>query len=148
MIYKELKKQAVKDLTDYYFLKSSLDTLAREISLLQKSGLYNSPDLNCAVVSSLSSDSGMIKHMTRLEYLEKQLSHNTARLENIDLALGALRTPQREILFSYYINRQRKAVTRLAIDSHTDRSALYRRANRALDKYILAYFGTLGDREI
>ena len=146
MIYKELKKQAAKDLTDYYFLKSSLDTLAREISLLQKSGLYSSPDFNSAVVSSLSSDSGMIKHMSKLEYLEHQLSRNTARLQNIDLALSALRAPQREILFSYYINRQRKAVTRLAIDTHTDRSALYRRANRALDKYILAYFGTLGDK--
>ena len=146
MIYKELKKQAVKDLSDYYFLKSSLDTLAREITLLQKSGLYSSPTFNNAVVSSLSSDGGMIKHITRLESLEHQLALNTARLENIDLALSALRTPQREILFSYYINRQRKAVTRLAIDSHTDRSALYRRANRALDKYILAYFGTLGDK--
>ena len=146
MLYKELKKQAVKDLTDYYFLKSSTDTLSREIKLLQNSGLYSSPSFSHSVMSSHSSDSGMIKHISRLESLEKQLQYNTAKLENIDFALNNLRTPQREILFSYYINRQRKAVYRLAIDTHTDRSALYRRANRALDKYILAYFGTLGDK--
>ncbi|MBR2028077.1 MAG: hypothetical protein IKA10_03665 [Oscillospiraceae bacterium] len=148
MIYQELKKQAIKDLTDYYFLKSSLDTLTKEISLLKNSGFYSSPSFSHSVMSSHSSDNVMLKHISRIEALEKQLARNKSRLENIDLALNALRTPQREILFSYYINRQRTAVTRLAIDSHTDRSALYRRANRALDKYILAYFGTLGDREL
>ena len=147
MLYKELKKQAIKDLSDYHFLKSSLDTLSREISLLQNSSIYHSPSFNYSVMSSHSSDSGMTKHLSMLESLENQLKHNTARLENINHALDALRAPQREILSAYYINRQRKAVYRLAIDTHTDRSALYRRANRALDKYILAYFGTLGDKQ-
>jgi hypothetical protein len=99
-----------------------------------------------AVMSSISTDDRIAKHISRIEELENQLKNNTVKLGNINLALSALRQPQREILFSYYINRQRKAVNRLAIDTHTDRSALYRRANRALDKYILAYFGTLGDK--
>ena len=146
MLYKELKKQAVKDLTDYNFLKSSTATLSREISLLQNSSICHSPSFSHSVMSSHSSDSSMIKHLSKLESMEKQLQHNTAKLENIDYALSTLRAPQREILSSYYINRQRKAVYRLAIDTHTDRSALYRRANRALDRYIFAYFGTLGDK--
>ena len=146
MFYKELKKQAIKDLSGYYFLKSSLDTLPQEIRFLQNSSLYNSPNLGISVMSSHSADSSVVKHLAHIETLQQQLQHNTDKLKNIDLALSALRAPQREILFSYYINRQRKAVNRLAIDTHTDRSALYRRANRALDKYILAYFGTLGDK--
>ena len=146
MLYKELKKQAIRDLSDYYYLKSSLDTLPQEIRLLQNSSLYSSPDITVSVMSNASPDSRMINHITRMETLQNLLRSNTDKLHNMDIALKALRPSQREILFSYYINRQRKAVNRLAIDTHTDRSALYRRAIRALDKYILAYFGTLGDK--
>lgn len=146
MRYSELKQTAIYDLSHYHYLKSSLDTLPQEIHLLQNSSLYSSPSSGMAVMSSISTDDRIAKHISRIEELENQLKNNTVKLGNINLALSALRQPQREILFSYYINRQRKAVNRLAIDTHTDRSALYRRANRALDKYILAYFGTLGDK--
>ena len=146
MLYKELKKQAIKDLSDYYYLKSSLVTLQKEISIMQNNPVYNSPTFGVAVMSTSSADSALTRHISRLEHLEKILQNNTEKLKTIDLALNALRKPQQEILFSYYINRQRKAVYRLAIDTHTDRSALYRRAAKALDKYILAYFGTLGEK--
>lgn len=147
MLYSELKQTAIKDLSQYYYLKSSLDTLPQEIRLLQNSGMYHSAAYGMAVMSSVSADDRIAKHISRIEALEQQLENNTAKLKNINFALSCLTQSQRDILFSYYINRQRRAVNRLAIDTHTDRSALYRRATRALDKYILAYFGTLGDKE-
>ncbi|MBE6894532.1 MAG: hypothetical protein E7483_02870 [Ruminococcaceae bacterium] len=145
MLYKEIKKLAVKDLSQYHYLKNSIDTLSQEIKMLHNSSLYRSYSADNSVMSFSSADSKIINHISRIEYLENQLKKNTDKIKNIDLALDTLRASQKEILFSYYINRQRKAVTRLAIDTHTDRSALYRRANRALEKYILAYFGTLGE---
>lgn len=146
MLYKELKKIALNDLYSYYYMQNSLETLPKEISMLKESALYRSPSVGTGVMCSKTSDGPIIKLLSRIENLENQLEYNRSRLQNIDCALNALRTSQRDILFDYYIRRHRKSVCRLAIDSHTDRSALYRRANRALDKYILAFFGTMGDK--
>lgn len=146
MFYQDLRQTAIKDLSQYHYLKSSMETLPQEIRLLQDSSLYHSVTFGAAVMASVCTDEKAVRHISLIENLEKQLKNNTDKLKNINLALDALRPAQREILFSYYINRQRKAVNRLAIDTHTDRSALYRRANRALDRYIMAYFGTLGEK--
>ena len=145
MYYQELKKMAVDDLSRYYYLKHSLDILPKEIRMLQNSSLYSSVSANSSVMSSSSADEKFINHISRIEKLEKQLEDNKEKISAVETALKALTSAQRDILYSYYINRQRRSVTHLAIDTHTDRSALYRRAERALKKYILAYFGTLGD---
>lgn len=143
MLYSELKKMAVKDLSQYYLLKNSLDILPKEIRILQNSSLYHSPNACSGSKPSADNDAKFINHIARIENLQLQLENNKAKVSAMETALKAITSAQRDILFSYYINRQRRSVTNLAVDTLTDRSALYRRADRALKKYILAYFGTL-----
>ncbi|MBQ7284027.1 MAG: hypothetical protein IJW74_04150, partial [Oscillospiraceae bacterium] len=124
---------------------NSLDILPKEIRILQNSSLYHSPNAYGSSKPSADNDAKFINHIARIENLQLQLENNKAKVSAMETALKAITSAQRDMLFSYYINRQRRSVTNLAVDTLTDRSALYRRADRALKKYILAYFGTLGE---
>lgn len=135
MNYKYYKAQAVRDLTEYKYLKNSVTVLPKQICLLkkidseQKSGTY-------AAENSVSYES-------RIEQLTKILNTNRTKLRCMEYALSILPQKDRDNLNSFYINRYRNSVRDLARKEYTDRSTLYRRAQRSVDKYVFAYFGIL-----
>ena len=73
--------------------------------------------------------------------LENKLKQTKLTLCSMYNALAMLSTKERDILTSFYINRQRRSVTKLAEETFSDRSWLYRRAQKALEHYIFEYFG-------
>lgn len=144
MTYNQYKKQSVQDLKNYNYLKSSLETLPKRIEIMRK---YPLPSASYAVISTgahnKSADENLINYLAHIEHLENILAANRVKVNCMDAALAALSMKERELLASYYINRQRNTLNNLAYKSFTDRSSIYRRAQRALNKYILAYFGEL-----
>ncbi len=141
MSYNDYKKQAIKDLSDYNYLKSSLLTLSKRIQLLQNNfsqGAYNS---QTKVMVSISTDEKVIAHISQIEQLEHTLKCNTLKVQSIENALSALPEKDRNLMMSFYVNRQRNSVATLARNSYTDRSCIYRRAQKSLEKYIFAFFG-------
>lgn len=143
MTYKDLKKQATDDLGNYYCLKASINSISYQLRLLKKADLYHGVNLQQSVMSSHSADSAVISHISQIEQLESRLKHNRSKVRLIDKALNALFEEERTLLLGFYIYN--KPIEDLSLDASVDRSWLYRKAERALKKYILAYFGTIGE---
>ena len=128
MTYTNNKRQAQNDLKNYNCLKNSISVLSGRIELLKKTSEENGS--NTTVTAEIAR-------------LESKLRVNTALVNCIENALGALSPEEHRLLSSYYIHRQRGAVEKLSVNSYSDRSTVYRRARKALDHYILAFFGEL-----
>lgn len=142
MTYNDYKQQAIKDLSDYNYLKSSIITLPKRIELLQNTFSQGGYSLQTKVMSSTTTDEKMIKHISQIEQLDKTLKYNTLKVSCIEDALSAIPEKDKNLIMSFYINRQRNSVSTLARNSFTDRSCIYRRAQKSLEKYIFAFFGT------
>lgn len=145
MTYKSLKKQAVDDLKNYHYLKRQRENLPKQIEFLKNSTLYTGISLQPHVAQSADSDRKMIAHIARIENAETQLKNINLKLAAMENAFEFLEENEKQLLFSYYINRQRQSVMSLSVTTNTERSWLYRKADRALKKYISAYFGTFED---
>ena len=142
MSYEQYKKQALKDLKSYNDLNNNIKVLQQRIKILKKGDIYTAPvTTQTRVMKSCDSDSQMMRHISQLEMLENKLSQTKLTLCSMDNALAMLSAKERDILTSFYINRQRRSVTKLAEETFSDRSWLYRRAQKALEHYIFEYFG-------
>ena len=124
MNYEQCRAQAISDLASYNYLKISLSTLPPQIELSQSVGAVAVPQEN-----------------EQSRQLRSRLETNILTLRCIEAALDSLTEEERELITSYYISRQRSAAGNFARKSYTHRSCVYRRIHRALDSYILAYFG-------
>ena len=140
MNYNHYRNMALQDFKHYNSLKASLDILPRQIALLRNTGIYSAATGE-RVMHSVSTDEAVVAQISRIEHLQQTLENNRARIACIDAALNAVGKKDREMLFSFYINRQRRSVTKLCEETFSDRSWLYRKAQKALDKYITAFFG-------
>ena len=134
MTYADYKNQAADDLRSYNSLKVRAGSLNRQISLYRRLG------------ASVSTDSAAENHcggkdISPLETLENELKTITFRIACIDAALDCLEDADRDLLRSFYISRQRNTINNLARKSYTDRSCLYRRAQKALDRYVYVCYG-------
>lgn len=134
MTYADYKNQAVSDLRSYNSLRLRADSLSRQISLYRRLG--TAADTDTATENHCAG-----KDISPLETLEKELKTITFRTACIDAALDCLDETDRELLRSFYISRQRNAINTLSRRTYTDRSCLYRRAQKALERYIYACYG-------
>lgn len=141
MTYQQCRTQAIEDLKNYNYIKATLSTLPAQIEFLRQSGTSYASPIGQKVAGSRDSDSAFIAHISHIEQLQHTLEANTTRIHCMDAALCSLSEAERELLQAFYINRQRNCVNTLARKSYTDRSCIYRRAQRALEKYIFSYFG-------
>lgn len=139
MNYETYRRQAVCDLTEYKYLKSSIASLQGQIKLLKSIvPKVPQPQTSAGADSSVPSDSA-----AQLAQLQQTLKHNRLRVQCIEQALAALPQSDRDNLNSFYINRYRNSVRDLSRKEYTDRSTLYRRAQRSVDKFVFARFGIL-----
>ncbi|MBP1570582.1 MAG: hypothetical protein J6C76_01650 [Oscillospiraceae bacterium] len=136
MNYKHYRAQAVRDLTKYKYLKNSVTVLQKQIRMLKK---VENEQIN----STYAATADALPYAMRIEQLTNTLNTNRTKLRCIEYALSVLPKSDRDNLSSFYINRYRNSVRDLARKEYTDRSTLYRRAQRSLDKYVFAYFGIL-----
>lgn len=140
MDYNHYRDMATKDLALYNHLKISLDLLPRQIALLKNSGIAVGGTRE-RVMQSVTTDDAVVAHIARIEDMENILQQNRSRIACIDSALEVLGSKDRELLCTFYINRQRNTVKNYANKHFTDRSSVYRRAQRALERYILVCYG-------
>lgn len=141
MTYKEYRAQALDDLKNFNELKRGVKSLEKRIDFLKKGDLYNGRDAQTKIMASFEGDSHVVRHLSQLEAMEHKLHCSRIYLENIENALALLSESDRELLTGFYINRQRLSVSNYAKKTYTDRTWLYRKAQRALERYIITYFG-------
>lgn len=130
MNYENLKKQSAEDLTNYLNLKTASSDISQKIKRLESSNLYQSSFNNQPDIAAVS----------RIEALKKQLYTIDEKIDKIEIALSMLSQEDKQILTTFYISRKRTSVNTIARNSYTHRSTVYRRAHKALEKYIQAYF--------
>lgn len=141
MLYQQYKKQAIADLKNYHELKGSIKNLSQRIKFLQNADLYTGTGYGSKVMASRDGDSSMVRHISHIEEMEKQLHYTKLYVANMENALALISPKEKDILTAFYINRQRRSVNKLAEETFSDRSWLYRRAQKALEHYIEIYFG-------
>ena len=136
MEFADYRYRAIRDLCSYMQLKSRHEILTRQVNML--TGIVSMP-LDEIKVSNTFTDA--TDAAFRLEELKKELNLLNFRIICIESGLNALADSDKEILTSFYITRQRNTVNNLARKNYTDRSCIYRRAQKALKKYIYACYG-------
>ena len=119
MTYKDLKKQAMDDLGNYYCLKASINSISYQLRLLKKTDLYRGVNLQQSVMSSHSADNAVISHISQIEQLESRLKHNRSKVRLMDKALDALFEEERTLLLGFYIYN--KPIEDLSLDASVDR---------------------------
>ena len=144
MLYKNLKQQALNELAEYHTLPALCDSLARQIDLLQQNCKILCAQANLSAETSSRHSKRLADTLDRIQHLQDLLEDTNLKYTTMQTALNCLSEEEYQLIFGYYINRQIKSVIHLSIDSHTDRSWLYRKAEKALKKFILAYYGTIG----
>lgn len=136
MEYTDYKNQAISDLSNYTQFKARADTLTRQIDML--SDIVNT---TCDKSNVSNPAHSVPDCIARLETLRSDLHNINFRIMCVDSTLDALTESERELITSFYITRQRNTVNTLARKNYTDRSCIYRRAVKALEKYIYICFG-------
>ena len=142
MNYEQCRRQALSDLAEYKYLKSSITVLQSRIQML-RSISAEQPN------NSMTADNDAFNdpYQLQIKLFRETVRKNKAKVNSIEYALSTLSEKDRENLTGFYINRYRNSVRDMARKEYTDRSTLYRRAQRSMDKYILAYFGIAPPRK-
>ena len=141
MEFADYKNQALSDLRSYAHLRSRAEALSRQVNMLTETG-----GISCDKFNVSSGISAVSNDVSRLEQLQQELNGVNFRIICIESSLNALDDADRDIITSFYITRQRNTVNTLARKNFTDRSCIYRRAQKALDRYIYACFGVTKTR--
>ncbi|MBE6887143.1 MAG: hypothetical protein E7484_01835 [Ruminococcaceae bacterium] len=139
MAFEDYKKQAADDLRNLPHLKARAENLKRQINMLTEMDVQ-SVEIFDRVFEQANSD-----HYSRLAVLQKEFNLVTFRILCTENALNSLTAADKDILISFYVARQRNTVNNLARKTYTDRSCLYRRAQKALEKYIYTCYGVHKD---
>ena len=135
MSFEDYKKQAADDLRNLPYLKSRAEILKRQMNML-----LEMDDESVKIFNRVFPDDNN-DCSSRLAALEKEYNIVSFNILCIENALNSLTAADRDILISFYVARQRNTVNNLARKTYTDRSCLYRRAQRALEKYIYTCYG-------
>lgn len=88
-------------------------------------------------------EEAMLNNIIHRQELERTLQQALFWLKNTDRALTALTDEETQILRRLYIYPEQGAVNRLAEELGIDTSVVYRRGEKALKQFTLAYYGAL-----
>ena len=135
MKYEECRKQAIADLTQYKYLKSSITVLTKQLQLMRLISANN--------MDNNQNNEHLQPYKAQASQIKETIRQNKVRIQCIEHAIAALPQKDQDNLNAFYINRYRNSVKEMARKEYTDRSTLYRRAQRSVDKYIFAYFGVM-----
>ena len=134
-----IKFDAKSYLKDYDFngkiLKSLKDQLAE---LTDIPGLQDSPK-----VKTTRSNSGLENRALRGIHLKAQIAEYEAYFKACSEALNALENEEKDILEQMYVKRVTAPVWTLADKYHISESEVYRRKDKALDKFSRLMVGSL-----
>lgn len=140
------KNEAKEKLGRYDAMRMSLITLPDEIKRLEidaKSIRSSRTDATPVAGGGNKREDAMLNNIIHRQELEwnKQLAE--LWVHNVDRALSTLDDEERLILYRFFINPERGAMERLSQEIGAETSTLYRKREKALRKFTIAYYGAV-----
>lgn len=138
------KAEAVERLRQYDAMCRAVVNLPEQIRLLKsKTGAVASgmPGQIVGCPDVRRREDRMVDNLVKQQELQQSLEEAERWVDSMNRALGVLSAEERMILHTMYICRQRGAVGRLCDKLGVEKSSIYRRRDKALDKFTVALFG-------
>ena len=139
------KNEAVEMLRSYEIMRHAAGNLPRQIRILEEEAATIK-----AGSATLSRSRGrgrredvLLDHLMKRQELEKQLSQTQGWLETMDDALDALGQEERQILQTLFVRPESGAVADLCQTLGVEYATLYRRRDKALQRFTRALYGAL-----
>ena len=140
------KTEAREKLRKYNMMKVSTITIPEEIKLLEidarriKSARF---DGNPVKGGGNSREEAMLSNIIKRQELEYALQIAQLWVKSTDKALSALCEEERLILHMVFINPMPGAIERLCKELHCETSTVYRKRDKALHNFTIAFYGSI-----
>ncbi len=137
------KTEAVERLRQYTGAKCAMETLHQEIRRIETQ--MCSPGSNS--FEAVSSGGGnrqedwLLNQIMSRQELQSRLERTRDWVTVTDIALDSLSQEERTVLQRLYIQPKKNNVDRLCEELSIERSSIYRKRDKALEKFTLAMYG-------
>lgn len=138
------KQEAIDTLRSYPRRKQAIASLSEQIHQLRaEMESVHSTASDGAPVSGGGNrrEERLLNNMVKRELLEQNRKATIAWCANVDRALRILPEEDRLVLDRMYIHRSRGHIERLSDELNMEKSSVYRRAEKALLRFVQAYYG-------
>lgn len=138
------KEEATQKLRKYDAMRLAVQNLPEQLHLLEESA--------CAIRSARTDgtpvkgstnrrEDALLNNLVQREELSCALKQAKSWLKITDRALGALTPEEKLVLHRLYIYPERGAVDRLCGELGLEQSSVYRKRDKALERFTLALYG-------
>lgn len=138
------KTEAVEKLKKMDAMRQCLVSIPEEIKRLESvaHGLRGAATDKTPVKGGGSRrEDGLLNNIVHRQMLQQNLEQAQSWVASTQGALSVLTPEERLILLRLYICPERKAVERLVNELGMEQSSIYRRRDRALEKFTIALYG-------
>ena len=137
------KKATLEKLRQYELVRHSLKILPMEIAQLEQESvsLQSGMAMGSGSRNIRSREQKILRNLKRREELEAALDCSTEWMKTMNYALGKLELPERQVLYRMVIRPAEGAVDKLCEELEVEKSSVYRRRDRALEKLAVILYG-------
>lgn len=138
----ECKKAAIARLREYESMCVAAENLRLQIRLLrQKQSDISGLPTDRVVVSTGGRGDWLVENIAHLQQMEASLERTRQWLHITDAVLGALEPQEQMLLRMFYIRKQPKTLEKLCQLLEVEKSTVYRRRDKALQKFVQNLYG-------
>lgn len=138
------KDEAMEKLRNYDAMRQSLTIIPEELQRLeQEANDLRSVQFDRPVVKSNGNrkETALINNLVQRQELARNFQQAQFLVRNTDLALGVLNPEEKLVLHRLYIYPEKGALDRLCGELGVEQSSIYRKRDKALHHFTLAYYG-------
>lgn len=139
------KEEAIEKLRRYDAMRLCEENLPQEICRLEEAAAsMRAAGLGAIVRTSAqrSQEDALLSNMVHRQELQHQLQQARQWLSITNRALGALTPEEKLVLHRLYIYPERGAVERLCNELGAEQSTVYRKRDKALQRFTMALYGS------
>lgn len=138
------KDEAMDKLRNYDALRQSLSIIPEELERLeQEASALRGVDFEKPTVKSSGSrrENALINNLVQRRELAQNFQQAQRLVRNTDQALGALYPDEKLVLHRLYLYPEKGALDRLCGELGVEQSSIYRKRDKALHHFTMAYYG-------
>ena len=138
------KEEAMDKLRNYDAMRQSLSIIPEELERLEleASALRSIQFDKTAVKSSgRHQENALINNLVRRQELARNFQQAQSLVRTTDQALSALYPDEKLVLHRLYIYPEKGALERLCGELDVEQSSIYRKRDKALHHFTMAYYG-------
>ena len=137
------KTEAVEKLKRYDAMRKSAENIPEELRRLElaATGIRSAAIGEMSVKGNGRREDALLSIMMQKQELQWALEQAQLWIRTTNRALGALSSEEKLILYRLYMYPEKGSVERLCNDLGVEQSSIYRKRDRALQKFTLAFYG-------